>query len=229
MRIGGLQRLSLVDFPQKLSAIVFTVGCNFRCPFCHNPELVVGGHQEIPETEFFDFLSQRTHQLEGVVITGGEPTLHRDLPEFIQRIRALGYAIKLDTNGMSPEMLQQLIDKNLLDYVAMDIKHVLKQYPIATGLQQFDLHNIQRSIAILLRNHVDYEFRTTVIQGLHNPEDIVTMAKEIQGARRYIVQEFIPKKTLDPHFSAKLPFERATLESLTPEVLRYVQTFEIRQ
>ncbi|MDE6576343.1 MAG: anaerobic ribonucleoside-triphosphate reductase activating protein [Opitutales bacterium] len=229
MRIGGLQRLSLVDFPKKLAAIVFTVGCNFRCPFCHNPELVTGGANEFLEAEFFDFLAQRTQQLEGVVITGGEPTLHHDLPEFVKKIRALGYAVKLDTNGTAPEMLQQLIDQKLLDYVAMDIKHTWVRYPFATGLQQLPIANIQRSAAILLQNKVDYEFRTTVIREFHNPEDIVTMAQQITGAKRYIVQEFIPDRTLDPTFGRKLSFERATLEGLAPEVQHYVQTFEIRQ
>lgn len=229
MQIGGIQHFSLIDFPGKLAAVVFTPGCNFRCPFCHNVELVQGTLPGIPEDDVLQFLSKRSGQLEGVVISGGEPTLQKDLPEFIKKIRELGYKIKLDTNGAFPEILKQLIDEQLLDFVAMDIKHAWGKYPIATSIKNVAIEKIKQSIDLLLSNIVDYEFRTTVIRDFHQPEDLIEIAKQIQGAKRYVVQEFIPEKTLDERFHEKLPFERKTLEELSLAMERYVQHFEIRQ
>jgi len=231
MRIGGIQPLSLVDFPKKLAAVVFTVGCNFRCPFCHNPSLVVNSRENtdkigtfVSEDDVFDFLNQRKNQLDGVVISGGEPTLHQDLPEFIEKIRALGYAVKLDTNGSNPEMLRSLI--NSVEYVAMDIKHTWDNYPRAAGIT--DVEKIQQSVEILLQEKVDYEFRTTIIRELHSPEDIVEISKQIRGARNYALQEFVPKVTLDPNFRNKHPFDREQLSAIEPQILRNVRRLDIR-
>lgn len=235
MRIEGIQHLSLVDFPKKLAAVVFTVGCNFRCPFCHNPSLVVDFSKKsnvlkddvfVSEDDVFEFLNQRKNQLDGVVISGGEPTLHQDLPEFIGKIRSLGYAIKLDTNGSNPKMLQSLIDAGLIDYVAMDIKHTWDNYPRAAGIQ--DVAKIRQSVAILLQEKIDYEFRTTIIRELHSPEDIVEMSKQIRGARSYALQEFVPQITLDPSFKNNHPFDREQLNVIEPQILRNVRHLDIR-
>jgi pyruvate formate lyase activating enzyme len=229
MKIGGLQRLSLIDFPGKLAAVVFTVGCNFRCPFCHNGELVRGTVDLLSEQSVFDFLETRAKVLDGVVVSGGEPTLQRDLRSFIEKIRALGFAVKLDTNGTHPEMLAELMENRLLDFVAMDIKHIWSRYNLVAKISSFTIEKIQRSVALLLGGAVDYEFRTTVIRGFHDPRDIVAMAGQIRGAKRYVVQEFIPAKTLEEGFSRELPFEKRSIEALIPEISANVQRFEIRQ
>jgi pyruvate formate lyase activating enzyme len=229
MKIGGLQRLSMVDFPGKLATVVFNIGCNFRCPYCHNPELVDGSIDLLPEESVWDFLLTRTKQIEGIVISGGEPTLHRDLPTFIKKFKALGFATKLDTNGTNPEMLSELIDAQLLDFVAMDIKQIWSRYAFSAGLDFVPIEKIQQSVTLLLNGSIDYEFRTTVIKDFHNPTDIIDISKQIRGAKRYAVQEFIPKKTLAKDFAQKLPFEKQSLEALIPEISKNVQCFEIRQ
>ncbi|MDR2371949.1 MAG: anaerobic ribonucleoside-triphosphate reductase activating protein [Puniceicoccales bacterium] len=229
MQIGGIQRFSSIDFPGNLAAIVFTMGCNFRCPFCHNPELVIGGANMLSEEYVLQFLSMRVRQLEGVVISGGEPTLQPDLSDFIEKVRALGFQIKLDTNGSRPDVLGDLIARKMLDFVAMDIKHVWARYAYAAGLQSVAIEKIQQSVALLMASGIDYEFRTTVIRDFHNPQDIVALSEQIRGARRYAVQEFIPEKTLSEDFAQKLPFERKSLEALAPEISKNVERFEIRQ
>ncbi|MDR1590816.1 MAG: anaerobic ribonucleoside-triphosphate reductase activating protein [Puniceicoccales bacterium] len=229
MQIGGIQRFSSIDFPGHLAAVVFTIGCNFRCPFCHNPELVIGGANVVSEEDVFQFLSTRMRQLEGIVISGGEPTLQPDLPDFIEKVRALGFRIKLDTNGTNPRMLAELMDRRLLDFVAMDVKHVWSRYVDAAGLRLVSIENIQRSVELLLLGDVDYEFRTTVIRDFHDPADIIAMSEQVRGAKRYVVQEFIPEKTLSKDFAQKLPFEKKTLEALVAAVAKNVKYFEIRQ
>jgi pyruvate formate lyase activating enzyme len=227
--MGGIQRFSSIDFPGNLAAVVFAMGCNFRCPFCHNPELVAGGAGALPEEYVLQFLSARVRQLEGVVISGGEPTLQLDLSDFIEKVRALGFRIKLDTNGTRPDVLKSLIARKMLDFVAMDIKHVWSRYAYAVGLRSIAIEKIQQSVALLMASEVDYEFRTTVIRDFHDPQDIVALSEQIRGARRYAVQEFIPQKTLSKDFEQKLPFERKSLEALAPEISKNVEYFEIRQ
>jgi pyruvate formate lyase activating enzyme len=227
MKIGGIQRFSSIDFPGNLAAVVFTVGCNFRCPFCHNTELVTGEAAVMSEERVLDFLSARTRHLEGVVISGGEPTLQQDLPDFIKKIRGLGFRVKLDTNGTNPQMLAELMDKKLLDFVAMDIKHIWSRYPYAAGLQSLAIEKIQQSVGLLMAGAVDYEFRTTIIRDFHDFQDIITISEQIRGAKRYVVQEFIPEKTLDATFVQKLPFERSELENIAATIEKNVQQFEI--
>ncbi|MDR1435179.1 MAG: anaerobic ribonucleoside-triphosphate reductase activating protein [Puniceicoccales bacterium] len=227
MQIGGIQRFSSIDFPGNLSAVVFTLGCNFRCPFCHNPELVLGNSDLIAEERVLEFLSTRVRQLEGVVISGGEPTLQGDLSDFIKKVRALGFRIKLDTNGTHPEILAELMAHRLLDFVAMDIKHVRSRYAFSVGLESVSMEKIEQSISTLLEGDVDYVFRTTVIRDFHDFRDIVAISEQIRGAKCYVVQEFISKKTLDAAFAQKLPFERSQLEALIPEIEKNVQRFEI--
>ena len=194
MLIGGLQKTSLLDFPDKISAIVFTAGCNFRCGYCHNPELI---NSIAPVTEVFEFLKNRVGKLEGVVITGGEPCLQKDLPEFIKQVKSLGFAVKLDTNGSYPEMLAKVLPD--LDYVAMDIKAPLEKYS-AVANWNGDVENIRKSIDMIMNSGVDYEFRTTVVASQLDEKDFENIGKLLNGAKRYYLQKFVPSKVLDSRF-----------------------------
>ena len=192
MKISGLQKLTLLDFPGKIACTVFTSGCNFRCPFCHNASLVNGSNKEnISEEEFFDFLDKRKGILEGVCITGGEPTLQKDLKDFIIKVKSMGFLVKLDTNGYKPELLSDLIDSNLLDYVAMDIKNSKEKYGLTVDIENFDLAPILKSIDILINSKIEYEFRTTVVKELHNESDIIKISEWIKNSKKYFLQGFI--------------------------------------
>ena len=191
MRIKGLQKLTLLDYPGRLAATVFLGGCNLRCPFCHNASLVVRSDDaEIGEDALFEFLQSRRGKLSGVCVTGGEPTLNPELPSFISRIRALGYAVKLDTNGTNPDMLEALVRDGLVDYVAMDVKSSIDSYAAVAGVPGLDVGLIERSIDFLLRGEVEYEFRTTVVRELHTARDLEALARRIKGARAYFLQPF---------------------------------------
>lgn len=191
MKIKGIQKLTLLDYPGRLAATVFLGGCNLRCPFCHNASLVVrGGGDEISEDELFEFLESRAGKLSGVCVTGGEPTLNPSLPSFINKIRALGYSVKLDTNGTNPDMLEQLIRDGLIDYVAMDIKSSPERYAAVSGVPGLDISAVERSVRLLLDGNVEYEFRTTVVRELHTFDDIDAIGRWISGARAYFLQPF---------------------------------------
>lgn len=192
MKINGLQKLTLLDFPEKTACIVFTPGCNFRCPFCHNASLVthIDKDAQIDEDTFFSFLEKRRRMLDGVCITGGEPLMQHGIKEFIKKIKEMGYAVKLDTNGTYPDMLEELIKDGLLDYVAMDIKNCKEKYGITSGVQNVPYDNIVKSINILSKSGIDHEFRTTVADGLHTPEDIGKIAEMIKGEKKYFIQNF---------------------------------------
>jgi len=198
MKIGGFQKVSLIDYPGKISAIVFTQGCNFRCPFCHNPELVDPERFEglIPEAEILPFLEKRKGRLDAVVITGGEPTLQPELIPFVIHIKAMGYLIKLDTNGARPEVLEDMLGRRLLDYVAMDIKAPLARYG-EVARAKVDDRKILRSISLIMGSGVDYEFRTTAVKSLLAPQELEEIGRLIPGARRFVLQKFVPVKTLD--------------------------------
>jgi len=198
MIIGGLQKTSLQDYTGKISAIIFTSGCNFVCGFCHNPELVtcINKEKAIEEEKIFRFLQKRKKVLDAVVITGGEPTMHKDLPRFIKQIREIGYLIKIDTNGSNPYMLEKLIKSNLVDYVAMDIKAPEISYQKVTNAS-IDFSKIMRSIRIIMKSAKDYEFRSTILPILHIKEDLIAMAKMIHGAKRYYLQKFEPAKKMN--------------------------------
>ena len=192
MNIKGLQKLTLLDFPGKVACTVFLGGCNMRCPFCHNAPLVLGyGGEDISEEEFFSFLEKRRGRLEGVCISGGEPTLSPALPEFIRRIRSLGYAVKLDTNGLSPDMLEGLLREGLVDYIAMDIKSSREGYAKASGVPDVDLTKIEKSAALLMKSDTPYEFRTTVVRELHDEGDMVRIGEWLSGAKNYFLQSFL--------------------------------------
>ena len=187
-----MQKLSLLDYPGKVACTVFTGGCNFRCPFCHNaslvlPELLDGTEQR---EQVLSFLKKRTGLLDGVAITGGEPLMHKALPEFIRQIKDMGYSVKLDTNGSFPQRLEEIIAAGLVDRVAMDIKNSPALYAKTIGLEKFDLRPIEESIAILMEGRVDYEFRSTVVKGLHSEESLKDAARWISGAKEYYLQQY---------------------------------------
>lgn len=192
MKINGFQKLTLLDFPEKMACIIFTAGCNFRCPFCHNASLVthIDNDAAYTEEEIFSYLEKRKGLLEGVCISGGEPLLQPDIEEFIKKIKAMGYAVKLDTNGSFPEKLIHLAESGLIDYVAMDIKNCKEKYAITAGNEALNIRDIEKSVDFLLRGTVDYEFRTTVEDSLHTVEDIEKIADWIKGAKRYFLQNF---------------------------------------
>ena len=192
MLISGLQKLTLLDYPGHVACTVFTGGCNFRCPFCHNAPLVLPEliGQDTDEERVLSFLRKRQGILDGVAVTGGEPLLHKDMVGFLEKVKALGYKIKLDTNGSFPDRLRELISAGLVDRVAMDIKNAPELYAKTVGLPSLDLAPIERSKELLLRGDVDYEFRTTVVKGLHTGESIIGAAKWIAGAKEYYLQQF---------------------------------------
>ena len=193
MRIGGLQKLTLLDYPDKVAATVFTVGCNFRCPFCHNFSLVAGDGdklEEMTQDEVLQFLKKRSSVLEGVCVTGGEPLIQPDIEQFLRSAREMGYKIKLDTNGAFPDKLARLIEQGLVDYVAMDVKNSKELYGKTVGCA-VDLKAVERSVELLKSGVVDYEFRTTVTATFHTQESVKAMAKWLSGAKRLYLQQFV--------------------------------------
>jgi pyruvate formate lyase activating enzyme len=193
MKRFGLLRSSLLDYPGRIACTLFAVGCNFRCPFCHNASLVVDseGAGEFSEEEIFSFLKKRRSVLDGVCISGGEPLLHEDLPALIEKIRALGYLVKLDTNGSFSEPLRWLVTHRMIDYVAMDIKNSLENYGKTIGIPVYDPGEIEKSVGILKKNLLPFEFRTTVVREFHTEEDFISIMKFLAGAPRYYLQNFV--------------------------------------
>jgi pyruvate formate lyase activating enzyme len=197
MLIHGLQKMTLLDYPGYVACTVFLNGCDFRCPYCHNFELVDGTAQALmDDEEFFAFLGKRKGLLDGVCISGGEPLLHTDIEDFIRRIREIGYKVKLDTNGYHPDMLKKLIDEGLLDYIAMDIKNSFAKYAVTTGAPNIDTSIIKKSISIIMNSGVDYEFRTTVTGGLHQADDFEQIGAMIPDAKAYYLQQFTMRDTV---------------------------------
>ncbi len=229
MLIGGLQKVSLIDFPGRVAAIVFTRGCNFRCRYCHNPELVLPERYCTPISEEYvlDFLQSRRELLDGVVITGGEPTIQNDLIEFIGKIKAMSFLVKLDTSGISPDVLELIIKKGLVDYIAMDIKAPLEKYATVTNTNA-DIEKIRRSISIIKTSGVDYEFRTTMARSLTSPDDIIGIAKSISGSKKYVLQRFAKSDTLDAAFVPGDAYGNAELEKLKDALKEYVTACTIR-
>ena len=197
MLIHGLQKMTLLDYPGYVACTVFLSGCDFRCPYCHNFELVNGTADPImDEDEFFKFLGKRKGLIDGVCISGGEPLLHKDIEIFIRKIREMGYKIKLDTNGYHPDMLKKLIDEGLLDYIAMDIKNSIAKYALTVNIPNIDTSIIKKSISIIMNSGVDYEFRTTVAGGLHEVDDFEQIGSLIQNAKAYYLQQFTMRDTV---------------------------------
>jgi len=265
MLIGGLEKLTLIDYPGEIAAVVFVQGCNFRCGFCYNPMLVLPSKagkdkkdRSLSEDGLFDFLKKRQGKLDAVVITGGEPTLHNDLPEFIAKIKDLGFKVKLDTNGTHPEMLKRLINAplirmgrgvkeyrksnnppspfyqggaaqgGLVDYIAMDIKSPIEKYKKITKFRG-NLANINKSVKIIMSGNLPYEFRTTVVPGLVEKNDIIKMGEMIQGARVWYLQGFKPDADLvNKEFQKVKPYSGKELEEMREEAKKYVKECIIR-
>jgi len=200
MIIGGLQKTSLIDFPGKVSCVCFVSGCNFRCPYCHNPDLVhPSGNAVLDESSFLAFIRERQGFLDGVVISGGEPTLQNDLPAFVNRIKREGYAVKLDTNGSHPRMLRELMGRKLLDYVAMDVKTDPSLYPVFMQ-REIDPGWIRSSIQLIMTSGIPYEFRTTCVRPIVDAKTVETIAQLIRGCFLYVLQQFSPIRVLEPGF-----------------------------
>lgn len=227
MIIKGLQKLTLLDFPEKIACIIFTEGCNFKCPFCHNASLVVGGDDSfIPEDEFFDYLNKRKGMIEGVVVSGGEPTFQYGLEVFLKKIKNMGFVTKLDTNGYRPDILKRLVNANLLDYVAMDIKNSKEKYPLTCGKEALDISLVNESVNFLLTDIVDYEFRTTVVKQLHEQQDFEKIGKWIKGAKRYYLQSF--KDSGDVICEGFGNYDEKEMENLLNLIKPYVPTAKTR-
>ena len=197
MKLHGIQKMTLLDFPGVVSCTIFLGGCDFRCPFCHNFELVDGTAQPVmTDDELITFLKSRKALLDGVAITGGEPLLHKDLPELIKKIKDTGYKVKLDTNGYHPELLEEILGLNLVDYLAMDVKNCEEKYALTCGLEEIDMGKIKKSISLLMNGNTEYEFRTTVINEFHTEEDFVKIGQMIKGAKRYFLQRFTDRDSV---------------------------------
>jgi len=250
MKICAVQKTTLIDYPGRVAATVFLAGCNFRCPWCYSKELVlpelIAQQPEILPEDFFAFLEGKKGLLEGVVLCGGEPTLNPDLPEFIKKIKAMGFLVKLDSNGSNPKMLKELVDNKLIDYAAMDIKLPKERYSLVFGrgstpvnstgvepLQALSVEEIEESIKILKNGRVNFEFRTTVAPGVHTPDDLAQMAKwigrEVPGKPpKYILQNFRPGRNIDPEFETKRPFPPEFFEQALAKIKPFVPDCKIR-
>lgn len=228
MRIQGLQKLTLLDFPERVACTVFFAGCNFRCPFCHNASLVVDIPPEgdVTEDEFFSFLKKRRGILDGVCITGGEPLLQPGIEDFIRRIKELEYAVKLDTNGSFPEKLKSLVEEGLVDYVAMDIKNCPEDYGVTAGVSNLDVAPIIESVAYLKEGHVPYEFRTTVVKNYHTKESVEKIGQWLRGTERYFLQNFVDSGDLIGKDTEGCSEEE--MKEFLEVVRKYVPSAEIR-
>lgn len=225
---GGFQRSTLIDYPGKIAAMVYTIGCNFRCPYCHNPELVDETVEKtFSEQDILSFLEKRKNMLDGIVITGGEPTMHADLPGFMKKVKDLGFLVKLDSNGTHPDVLARAIEENLVDYIAMDIKSPLSKYS-QTVARPVDVHAIRKSIDIIMSAPVEYEFRTTVIKALLSPADIIEIGQEVRGAQKFFLQKFVPTKLLNPQFRKKVSYTDDELKAFQATMNMYVKHCGIR-
>lgn len=229
MKIGGFQKISLIDYPEHLSLIVWTPTCNFRCPFCYNKDLVLGAISFFTEDETLKTLKERQGKIEAVVITGGEPTLQKDLKDFIKKIKALNYLVKLDTNGTNPEIIKNLLEEKLIDYIAMDIKAPKDKYQILAGVDKSYIKNIESSIEIIKKLAPDYEFRTTIVPGLLNKDDILSIAEWLNGSKRYILQQFtVPGELIDKNLAKSKPYSKEFFDDLKSVVKDYFEICEIR-
>lgn len=216
MRIGGFQRFSLLDFPGKISAIIFTQGCNFRCGYCHNPQLVCPSQFQIPmeESSILEFLKQRRGKLQGVVVTGGEPTIQKGLLDFLAKLKEMGYAVKLDTNGSNPDVLSSIIDLQLADFIAMDIKTSLDNYEKAIGVK-VNATSIKESIDLILSSGIRHQFRTTLVKSHCSREDLESIQVLLGASRHYLLQSFMPlANILNPKLLSKSQYSHQDIQEL---------------
>ena len=225
----GLQKLTLLDFPGKVACTLFAKGCNMRCPFCHNASLVVRANEQQPyeNDELLDFLKKRSGLLDGVAISGGEPTLWPGLYDFIVELKKIGYDVKLDTNGTNPDMLKKLVNERLVDYVAMDIKNCREKYGITVGCdEKYDLSSIEKSVALLMEGNVDFEFRTTLTRELHTSEDMIRIGEWIRGDEKYFLQQFKDSGDLIGHGFSEYNKDEMTL--LLDQIRQFVPNAQLR-
>lgn len=230
MKILGLQKTSLVDYPEEICATVFAGGCNLRCRYCHNRDLVTNSHilPPVPSEYLWSFLEERAPLLGGVCISGGEPTLQEGLPELIRQIKKLGLKVKLDTNGTRPEVLEELTKEGLLDYVAVDIKGPWDKYFLITGREDV-LESVKQTTLFLLENSLAYEFRTTVVPSLLDGNDLVNISQQLQGAKKYVLQQFRPKPgVLDPDLEMETPYAPEQMMSMASSCKKYVRFVQVR-
>lgn len=228
--IKGLQKTSVIDFPPYIACTVFISTCNFRCGFCYNADLVNDSKElrEYSEQEILDFLESKKNVLDGVCITGGEPTLYKNLKEFISKIKEKGFKIKLDTNGTNPGILKELIDEKLLDYIAMDIKSSKNRYNDAAAVS-VNIDNLNKSIGLIKNSNVDYEFRSTVVPGFFDENDVKSIGDWLKGSKKYVLQQFVSsKQMLDKSFEGKKPYEKGVLDKFKDIMQGYVQEVEVR-
>ena len=226
--IQGLQKLTLLDYPGKVACTVFTAGCNFRCPFCHNASLVthIQDGREITQEEVFAFLKKRRGILDGVCVTGGEPLLHKDIEELLREIKELGFSVKLDTNGSFPDRLKGLVEEGLVDYIAMDIKNTKENYGRTIGIEDYDVSDVARSVHYLLEGNVPYELRTTVVREFHQRADLEAIGRWIEGAEHYYLQQFVDSGDLiQPGLRG---YDRDIIEQALGTVKKYVKAAELR-
>ncbi len=231
MLLGGLQKLTLIDYPGKIAATVFTVGCNFRCPFCHNPELVLARyrtkHKLLSEKDFFAFIDKRKKKLDGICITGGEPTIQQDILEFIRKIKDRKFLVKLDTNGNCPDILKKAFDMELVDFVAMDIKNYVEHYSKACGVD-VDTEQIKRSIKLIRSSKIDYEFRTTAVPGIHTHSDFERIGAWLKGSKKFVIQKYHDEgKILDEKLRIRQKNKTINLEKIKQKILPYFDHIEI--
>jgi len=228
MKVGGLQKTSLLDYPVILSAIIWTAGCNFRCPFCYNKQLVLGKTEIISEETILSFLEKRRGVLEGLSISGGEPLLQDDIVDFTEKVKKLNYLIKIDTNGAFPEKLKELIDKKLVDYVSMDVKAPKEKYDQLVGVKT-DISKIEQSIDLIKNEAPDYEFKTTVVPDMLNKKDIVEIAKWLEGSKQFYLQQF---KSDSPLVSSKLndivPYSKEKLSDMLHDIKPFFKNCSLR-
>ncbi|MEA1965143.1 MAG: anaerobic ribonucleoside-triphosphate reductase activating protein [Candidatus Aerophobetes bacterium] len=233
MEFKGFEKLSLIEYPGKIVSVVFAGGCNFRCPFCQNPDLVLNSAKlpSIPEEEVINYLISKRKWLDGLAITGGEPIIHKDLPDFLAKVKKEGLSIELETNGSEPLMIKKLIDNNLIDYVAMDIKAPLtwEKYKEAAGINSKELfERVKESLKLLLKSKIEYEFRTTLVPGLLTEKDVIKITEQIKGTKRYVLQQFIPDKTLQEDYKQIKPYSLEEIEKIKERVKKSLGVCEIR-
>ena len=227
MLIAGTVSLSTVDYPKKTAYTIFTSGCNFRCGYCHNPEFVVSTLTPLDPAAVIRDIQSRKRLLDAIVVTGGEPTIQYDLPNFLTELRKIGLPIKLDTNGTRPDVLAQLYQTQSIDYVAMDLKSDLAQYPTITNTR-VQIHDIKQSINLIMQSDIPYEFRTTIVPGHIAPRELMEILKLIRGAKKYILQQFNPNKCLDNLYQDMVPYTMRMVEELATLAVLYVDQVEIR-
>ena len=228
MKIAGFQKLSLVDYPERLATVVFVQGCNFRCPYCQNPDLVTLKKKfDCSGKEALDYVSIRKDIVEGLVITGGEPTIYDELPNFIKRAKAIGTKVKLDTNGANPAQLKELLKSGLLDYVALDIKTSLSKYNLVTDMKNAP-EAVSESIRIVMSSETPYEFRTTCVPGIVDEEDLSAIGELVRGAKKYCLQQFRPIITFESKFQDVKPYSKETLEDFKNILSSFAESVEIR-